>query len=309
MKYSKHPLSYSEQIKKLKKRGLNISNQTTAVNYLSNISYYRLRAYTYPFQNNRDENANHSFLRKDIHFEDIISLYCFDRRLRCLIFNAIEKIEIAFRTKVVYEYAMATNNSHWFLDEALFFEKDKYDKLLQDFNSEVARSNEDFVQHYKTKYNETQLPPAWMTLEVLSLGTLSRFYSSLKKSETKTSIAKSFGLPNPDFLVNWMHAISVLRNHCAHHSRIWNRRFTVISIRFPHNTSFPFMTKENFVNIRNNKLFAFISCIKYFLNIISPNSDFKKNLLQIIDEGGALLQLRDMGFPENWQNLDVWKEK
>ena len=79
MRYEKKPIDTSEQVKKLHDRGLDIGNETLAAQYLHNISYYRLRAYTYPFQNN-EEGANHEFLRKDISFQDVIDLYCFDRK-------------------------------------------------------------------------------------------------------------------------------------------------------------------------------------------------------------------------------------
>ena len=111
MEYSKKPLSLSDQIDKLTSRGLIIDNRELTKRYLSNISYYRLRAYTYPFQNN-EEGANHEFIRKDIHFSDVIDLYCFDRRLRTLIFNAIEKIEVAVRTKIVQIYSEASEDSN-----------------------------------------------------------------------------------------------------------------------------------------------------------------------------------------------------
>jgi len=77
MEYTKTSISIDEQIKKLKDRGLFFSDEKKAANYLSNISYYRLRAYTFPFQDN--DNVNHPFIRK-VSFEDIINLYVFDRR-------------------------------------------------------------------------------------------------------------------------------------------------------------------------------------------------------------------------------------
>lgn len=119
MKYLKKPLLIESQIKKLAERGLKISDKDFAKSSLSNISYYRLRAYTYPFQNNEDEDANHEFIRKDIHFNDIIDLYNFDSQLRTLIFNALGKIEISIRTKIVNEYSIETGDSHWFLNENL----------------------------------------------------------------------------------------------------------------------------------------------------------------------------------------------
>ena len=85
MKYTKSPLSIEQQIEKLKRRGLLIKDVNIAANYLSNINYYRLRAYTFPFQDNVNTINDHHFLMNDIHFEDIIDLYCFDRQLRLLI--------------------------------------------------------------------------------------------------------------------------------------------------------------------------------------------------------------------------------
>ena len=122
MKYLKTPISISEQIEKLKDRGLSFLDEKKAANYLSNISYYRLRAYTYPFQDN--DNPDHPFVQK-IDFEDIIELYVFDRRLRLLIFNAIEKIEIALRTQIIYHFSLAYG-AYWHLkpelcNNALYF--------------------------------------------------------------------------------------------------------------------------------------------------------------------------------------------
>lgn len=314
--YTKKPLSIKTQVFRLENRGLIIDDENLAGDYLSNISYYRLRAYTYPFQNNIDPEADHSFLRDDIHFKDIIDLYCFDRRLRSLIFNAIEKIEVALRTKIVQVYSETTGNSHWYEDESLFkddlfFNNDDeliylYDILHDDIEHEVDRSNEDFIKHYKSKYSNPETPPAWMTLEVISFGTLSRLYELLKKDDNKKKVAKSFGLNKVDILENWMHALSNLRNCCAHHSRVWNRRF-IVNILLPTNADHLFLDRDTISKVKRNKLFAYLCCIKYILDIISPNNSFHKNLKELIANGGKLLSLKDMGFPENWNYLGVWR--
>ena len=318
MKYTKKPLSIPKQVDKLKKRGLIIDDQAATENYLSNISYYRLRAYTYPFQENETPEKDHHFLKKNIHFSDIIDLYCFDRRLRALIFNAIEKIEIAVRTKIVQIYSEHLGDSHWFFNETQYKDEKVYKNstshisqfsLLQiDIRNEINRSNEDFIKHYKNKYDDPELPPAWMTLEVLSLGTLSRIYNLLLKSGHKEQVAKEFGLPNSRILANWLHAFSVLRNCCAHHSRIWNRRF-IVNLLLPYNTTYPFIDRDTIRETKVNKSFALLSCIKYISDIISPANDFKKNFLSILGDGGKLLILKDMGFPENWKYLNVWRDK
>ena len=176
IEYTKKPLTLTEQIARLKQRGLVFDDEDEASAYLFNISYYRLRAYTYSFQEN-GENSEHNFTRKDIHFKDIIDLYCFDRRLRSLIFNAIEKIEVAVRTKIVQVYAESTSDSHWYKDESLY--RFGYDDLMDHIDADVNRSNEDFIKHYKSKYNNPPMPPSWMALEVVSFTTLSRLFQSL----------------------------------------------------------------------------------------------------------------------------------
>lgn len=316
MDYTKRPLSLQEQIDKLCSRGLLFDDKDSAKRYLSNISYYRLRAYTYPFQENEDKSADHRFKRNDIHFSDIIDLYCFDRRLRILMFNAIEKIEVAIRARLVQAFSDETGDSHWFMNEALFenkvYSKDgteqtAFKALQEEIQKEVSRSNEDFIKYYKDKYDYPKMPPAWMTLEVLSLGTLSRLYKLLKKSPAKTKIAKDLGLPNDKILANWLYAISVWRNCCAHHSRIWNRR-SLINVTLPYNTARPFIDRGTLGTIHTNKIFAVMCCIKYISNIISPDSDIKRTFLSIIGDGGNLLNLQEMGFPRNWKFIDVWKD-
>ncbi len=301
--YTKNPLSLNEQVERLKKRGLIFDDEEKSKNYLYNISYYRLRAYTYPFQKNEND-SEHDFIRNDIHFNDIIDLYCFDRRLRTLIFNAIEKIEVAVRTKIIYTYAVSTGDSHWYYDKNLYW-KD-IESLISEIDSDIRRSNEDFIKHYKMKYNEPSNPPSWMALEVVSFGTLSKLYQSLKLDDKKKQIALDFGIRNVDIMENWLHAISNLRNCCAHHSRIWNRRY-MVGIKLPYNTTSPFLDIPSIQKIHDNKLFAIVSCIVYLINIISPTSEFKQNIIKLLNSKPKLLNMKDMGFPENWQNLPIWK--
>ncbi len=316
MDYAKCPLTLRQQIEKLRSRGLLIDDERLAERYLTNISYYRLRAYTYPFQDNVAQEADHRFVRTGIRFSDIIDLYCFDRRLRSLMFNAIEKIEVTVRARMVQVYSNATGDSHWFRNEALYKSIGRIDRsgmsttafaiLMKDIEGEVNRGNEDFIKHYYSKYDNPPMPPAWMTLEVLSLGTLSKLYQLLNKSPEKKAIAKGFGLNDDRVFSNWLHAIAVWRNCCAHHSRIWNRR-SIINIQLPTNADNPFIDRETLRSIHPNKVFTVLCCIKYISNIISPGSDLKRNILSIIGDGGNLLSLEEMGFPKEWKRLGVWE--
>jgi len=298
MRYSKPPLSITDQIAKLKGRGLRFNDEPKAAHYLSNISYYRLRAYTYPFQDNSDPN---NLFIKEISFEEIIELYVFDRRLRLLVFNAIEKIEIALRTKIVYEFSL-TNGSHWHEDANMYRNNYFFNKNINSLYEEVDRSSETFIEHYKQMYSTPAYPPAWMSLEVITMGLLSKLYGNLKKGIEKKKVAKEFGLPNPLILESWMHAFAGLRNICAHHSRLWNRRFTIVP-KIPYNTDNAFIQNKSFYN---NKLYAQLCCINYITRTISPDSSFVpdlKNLLVTCD----LVDCKEMGFPDSWKEETIWQ--
>jgi len=150
MQYSKLPISIKEQIERLKTRGLIIKDEQKATQYLSTISYYRLRAYTFPFQNAND--TNHSFVG-DISLEEIIEVYNFDRKLRILVFDAIERIEISFRTQMIYRWSI-NYGSHWHLDSFLFRDTNRFDNYVSTLEHEIKRSHETFIKHYLAKYNE-----------------------------------------------------------------------------------------------------------------------------------------------------------
>jgi len=297
MIYSKLPISFDDQINQLKNRGLRFDNEASAKKYLSNISYYRLRAYTYPFQDNN--NQTHPFI-KDLSFEDIISLYVFDRRLRLILLNAIEKIEIALRTKIVYHFALKYG-SHWHENSSIYRNPSRFYKEISTLYEEIDRSTETFIQHYKDKYNEPENPPSWMSLEVASFGLLSKLFVNLSKGVEKNQVTKDFGLKKVDILESWMHTFANLRNICAHHGRIWNRRYT-IKPKLPYDTNFPFVDINR---IYPNKLYASICCIYYIVKIISPQSDFKTKLIELIDSC-HMVDLKEMGFPANWKTEPLW---
>ena len=128
-----------------------------------------------------------------------------------------------------------------------------------------------------------------------------KIFSNLKKDGIKDNVASYFGVRNVDLLANWMFCISILRNTCAHHARVWNRRLPAITIS--KKTSYCYLNNKN---IYSNKLYSYISIIEYLLNIISPEHGFKNNFRQLIATC-PLFQEREMGFPTNWRDEDFWK--
>jgi len=297
MNYNKPPVSIADQVAKLKSRGLTITDEQKAASYLQNISFYRLRAYTYPFQDNA--NSNHPFVRS-VTFEQIIDLYVFDRKLRLLVFDAMEKIEIALRTQIIYHWAML-HGSHWHINPALFRNPVRFANNLSTLQVEIGRSKETFIEHYKNNYSNPSEPPCWMSLEVSSFSLLSLIFQNLKKGSEKTAVTHYFGLKDISILENWMHAFCNIRNICAHHGRLWNRRLTA-HITLPKHPVHPFLQNRN---ILPYKVYAALCCMQYILNIINPESTFKKKMKEHMNKC-PMGQEKEMGFPKNWLNEPLW---
>lgn len=300
MKYNKPALTIPQQITKLKDRGLVIPDDTLAERYLSNISYYRLRAYTYPYQNNREENQ--PFV-ENASIDQVMELYTFDRRLRLLLFDAIERIEIALRTQIIYQWALQ-NGSHWHLQQNLYKDNSKFIKHLASLQKELDRCNETFVEHYYQKYTQPSAPPAWMSLEVTSIGLLSLLFQNLKNCPEKKAVTHHFGLLSTDVLENWVHNFCNVRNICAHHGRLWNRRIS-IHLNLPRKTKELFITNKN---INPYKLYASLSAMLYCMQIINPESSFKAQLLDLLQQYPNK-ELKEMGFPKNWKQEAFWNEE
>jgi len=158
MRYSKPPLPISDQIDALERRGMVFSDKGEAAHYLSHISYYRLRAYTFPYQNNAD--PDHPFWHP-ITFERVLNDYIFDGKLRVIVFDALEKIEVALRTQIIYQYSVAYG-SHWYQTPSHFRKIHLFNADIQRLDKELDRSQEEFIKHYKSKYTIPARPLGWL---------------------------------------------------------------------------------------------------------------------------------------------------
>ena len=225
---NKKSRSIQEQIDLLKHRGMIIEDEKFAHLHLSHISYYRLKGYWWDMQKDKD---NHIF-QTGSRFEDVIARYSFDKELRLILFDAIETIEIALRTKMIYHLSQSYGGL-FYMDNTLFVSESLHQQHLEDLRTEFLRSGEVFIKEYKRKYGVwkggkcvslTQQPDAWVIFEVATFGTLSKLYKNLSHQiPEKAKIANEFGLNLHNELSSWLEAISYLRNIVAHHSRLWSR--------------------------------------------------------------------------------------
>ena len=296
MKYTKQPIDIPEQLKTLKQRGLIFRNEDIALKHLRSISYFRLANYWRQMEEN---TTTHQFLPNN-YFEDIIGIYLFDRELRNLIFAAIQNIEIALRTRVIHFYSLE-HGAFWFMDENLFKDKAIHETCLVNIKKEINRSNEEFLKEHFAKYNEPEFPPVWKVLEVVSFGTLSKLFYNIKDTYVKNQVAKCFSLPQYIYLESWIKSAVILRNVCAHHSRLWNKRFPW-KPQLPQ--ELPLTWVKN-VSVRPFKLYAQLCYLVYLEQNIDLNSNLKHKLLALL-KSHPNINLKAMGFPENWQSEPLW---
>jgi len=294
--YNKPHKSFNEQIALLKSRNLIITNENYALLKLKHIGYYRLSAYFLPLQYKKDSEQRDKFLPNTT-FEDILELYFFDTKLRRLIFEAIERIEIYLRTQIAYWHSSKYGAFGYLNKESLKCNNNFFEQLIESITKEKERSRESFINHFKEKYNSIDLP-IWAVVEVISMSTLSKLYASLKTEEQQKIVAPFKGI-SKDVFHNWFHSLTVVRNICAHHARLWNK---TLGIKFEVPRKKDIFRK---MGSSNAKVFFALSVIVFILESIGEELDFKKeikNLLHLYPN----IDLKAMGFIENWEKLEIW---
>ncbi|MCX6294443.1 MAG: Abi family protein [Sphingobacteriales bacterium] len=298
--FEKNATSISQQIEILKNRGLLINDDDYATHHLSNISYYRLGEYCYSMQ---DDKENHTF-KPNSRFEDVMALYNFDRELRFLLFDVIERIEISLRTKLIYHLSHEFN-PWWFQNFDLFEDSKALVKTLSGLEEELTRTKEPSItKHNKKHQDDKRFPPAWKSLEQTSFGTLSKLYGNLKNTiKSKDIIAKDFGAVNHTYLPSWLQSITQIRNFCAHHSRLWNKNLpsTIKLLPKP-----PFKWIVDVPNQNDYKyLYIHLCIMKYLLNIIEPENQFTLRLKSIFEKYPNV-DPNALGMKTNWEKEELW---
>lgn len=299
MKYDKQPIALPQQLRLLEQRGLIIQNEEIALSQLQSISYFRLANYWHSME--VPNSDKHQFL-PDSNFDNVIELYQFDKKLRTLVFTSIQDIEIALRTRIIQCFSLKYG-AFWFMDARLFKNEKIFATCLENIQKEVNRSNEDFLKEHFKKYDEPSLPPVWKTMEVISFGTLSKLYCNFNDTGVKKQVAKSFGLPQYLYLESWMKCASVLRNYCAHHARLWNRRFPIMP-QLPKKLPLKWIDTSH---IRPIKLYAQLCYLAYLEQSINPNSQFKGRITALLSDNPQATS-KSMGFPANWREEPLWKD-
>ncbi|HRG15287.1 MAG TPA: Abi family protein [Pseudomonadota bacterium] len=219
MKYDKPGLTAEQQIDQLRERGMAFGDVGRATHYLRELNYYRLSGYWLRLE---QDHGSHTFKPGAV-FEDVLADYVFDRELKLLVLDAVERVEVSIRTRWAHILGLR-HGAHAHLDGTLFKPRSQQwnhptavGKLVQG----VEQSRERFIRHLRETYDEL-LPPIWAAVEVMSLGQISSWFSNLRHAADRNAVAEGYGLDEV-LLASFLHHISVVRNICAHHARLWDR--------------------------------------------------------------------------------------
>ncbi|EKG35775.1 Abi family protein [Pseudomonas syringae] len=325
--YSKPWISYEEQLDQLTKRGMLTTEKPLALEYLRRIGYYRLSGYLFAFRERSgdlvmlDEQGKKpkkikpttivlDDFKQGTIFQNAIDLYVFDKQLRLLAMDALERIEIALRVDIAHSLG-GLDPFAYLKPDLLHFEftakldpktgVSRHHDWLTRHARLINRSKEEFVRHNKTKYG---LPLAvWVVSEVWDFGTLSTLFSGMRESEQDT-ISGRYGIANGRTFASWLRSLNYLRNVCAHHSRLWNRNI-VDQPKLPSVAEVPWVAPFIGDSHALARCFLLLCITRHLLMVVNPRSSWPKRMKTHLQSFPNLehlgLNTGGMGAPAGWE--------
>ena len=314
--YDKPPLDHAALVRLMQVRGLVIPDVARAERYVRSIGYYRLSPYMIPFR-----RAESDDFRPDVTFDDVLDLYVFDRKLRLLVLDALERVEVAVRS-ALSDHMAQNYGAFWYEDSNHFKNLKAHDKFRADVKKICSRQllarpehtggalvHQSALEHYLLTYGTPEFPPSWIVMERLTLGQVEHLISNLKQRSDRTAIAKSLGI-NERLLVSWMRTFVRVRNICAHHGRLWNAVLGV-SPKLPQSPSVAWLADPHVIKdyvARRARLYPVLVALQSLLSTLSPASSWARRLKTLIDDLSEPL-LKAMGIPCDWSNDPFWAQR
>jgi abortive infection bacteriophage resistance protein len=319
MTYDRPWKSFNEQLALLKMRGMSVTDDEAAINYLERVGYYRLSGYWYPFRQfsiHQDPktkalqtNASDQF-HLNTHFSDAVELYLFDKKLRLLVLDALERVEVAIRVDIAY--LLGKRNTFAYLDQSQFhpgfsnkkfYDVPAFSAWQKKYLGLVNRSKkkEDFVKHYLSTHGENL--PIWVAVEVWDFGALSQLFAMMKVPDQE-KIAAKYGVNDFKVFASWLRSLNHLRNIAAHHSRLWNRNI-VDQPKLPELGEIRwcdgFIGKSDLIA----KPFLLFAILRHIVREICPNTQWHHRLALLLDDFPIIQSdnkrtIADIGVVEGW---------
>lgn len=326
VEYTKEWLPLEGQVERLVKRGLEVDDVERAVALLKSIGYYRLTGYLYPFLASEEyvDSEGHTRIRvlnkyrSGTALDHAVSIIDFDRQLRLLVMEGVERIEVAVRMRAGYVLGRSSAFAHE--DPACFDDSfavagtdsrdpraSKHVGWLQRVKERRDRSDEQFVVHFREKHEDHM--PVWALTELLELGQLSNLYRGMLQQDAE-ELALAFGVPRKKVMVSWLASLNYVRNAAAHHARLFNRKLqnapsrpSVGAVPVLDHLRSPDAPKEDFGT------YNALAVIAYLLRSIEVESTWARRLVDLFHAfpTSHALTIQSMGVPEGWESLDLWR--
>jgi len=324
MKYGKPHLSFDEQVAQLQSRGLAIPDREAAVRLLTKVGYYGLSAYVYPYRSLLpvDQQSGAHFrsddLRSGVEWGHVEALWAFDRRLRRLVLEAAETIEVGARTRLAYVLGARDPFAHVTPDSLDARACDRpgpadlttYGAWEKKYRQQLNEAKgEDFVKHHLLTYRESEIP-IWVAVEFLSFGSVTRLLS-LAKPADQNAIARPLGVSSGQRLHGFLMTVSLVRNIAAHYGRLWNRQLGVSLSKFYATEVGPDLGHLA-DRTMEPKLYGVLAVMAYLVRTIDPSSNWPRTLATHLRKFPLVPYLTaqvDMGMPDGWDSLPLWRDE
>ncbi|MGM5023236.1 MULTISPECIES: Abi family protein [unclassified Tardiphaga] len=317
MAYSKPYLTVKDQLALIKSRGMIISDEALAESYLNKIGYYRLSGYWYPYREAKQVAGITKVLddfKSGTKFSEIVDLYVFDKKLRLVFLDVIERIEIALRVQITLQLGKQGADAHRnpkalhpnFLRQInQKTGKSQHAEWLARNDDAFDRSKEEFAKHFRTKYFG-EIPPIWIAAELWDFGTMSFLYAGMRKSD-QIAVAKTFNVPSFDVMETWLRSINVARNICAHHSRFWNKP-SVVQPKWPSAVDVPDLGHIVGDTNAQTRIYGLACLCAHLLKSINPNSTWLPRFKSTVSDfpSSTVVNLKSAGFPADWDKTNLW---
>lgn len=319
MNYARPWMNFSGQLALLKSRGMEVGDEKAALSYLERIGYYRLSAYWYPFRvwkMQQDSTSGQIAPRRTdqfmagTRFIDAVELYRFDKKLRLIVLDALERVEVALRVDIAYLLGERNTFAHLdagelhpgFSSKPFRDGKTPHQAWSERHAQLVARSKEEFVKHHHEKHGRNL--PIWVAIEVWEFGAMSQLFSMMKVADQQR-IATKYGVSDWKVFQSWLRSLSYLRNLVAHHSRLWNRN-VVEQPKLPKQGEIEWCDTFAGKNDLLAKPFLLLAICGHMVRRICPRTEWHLRLRQHLQTFPSqhVKQPRsivDMGTPSGWE--------
>jgi abortive infection bacteriophage resistance protein len=264
-----------EQIVKLESRGMTIGDKDKAKECLLDIGYFRLGFYWFPFEKSYPRKVNRTHEFKDgACFEYAIRLYYFDYDLRNILLKYINRVEINFRTKLIYHASNRyKQDPFWYQDSKYvnkaFLEDDVMEKAMKDASKEDV-----IIQDMKA--HKRSISPAWKAMEFFSFGAAISLYDNLKEGPLKCEISNLYGMSSPNNFLSYIDTVRKLRNYCAHGKVLFDKNLPEAISNGP----------LGYLGNSKTQLYGAYCVLKYLLGCVSENraQDMQQEVKALFDQ-------------------------